>query len=65
MKISVYKITLCEMHGKWIWQIIGPTFKKGKQIDATNWRTVSVMGFLGESLDQAIENLVCECETKL
>lgn len=64
MKISVYKITLCEMNGKWIWQIIGPTFEKGKKIGSTNCRTISVVGFLGEILNQAIENLVCERETK-
>lgn len=55
---SMYEITLCEMGGKWILQIIGPIFKKGKKIGSSNCRTINKMGFLGEILDQATEKLV-------
>ena len=67
MKVKLYSVcksTFCEMNGKQIWPMIGPIFRMGRKMGFTPCKAISMMGFLGDILDQAVENLVCEHEIK-
>ena len=62
MQIKLYSIretTVWHVNGKLIWQSISPISIKGKRIDSTNYKIIDTVGFLGEILDQTIENMVC------
>ena len=62
MQIKLYSIretTVWHVNGKLIWQSISPISIKGNRIDSTNYKIIDTVGFLGEILDQTIENMVC------